>query len=55
MKTIAEARRSAEVVLRLVRELGSADEAKPLNQRYAEVAAQPIDMSASDRRSGTAR
>lgn len=48
LKTIAEARRSAEVVLRLVRELGSADEAKPLNQRYAEVAAQPIDMSASE-------
>ncbi len=48
LKTIAEARRGAEAVLKLVRELGNTAEAKPLNQRYAEVAAQPIDMSASE-------
>lgn len=47
-KTIAQARRGAEAVLKLVRELGNTNEAKPLNQRYAEVAAQPIDMSASE-------
>jgi uncharacterized protein len=46
LKTIAGARRSSEAVLMLVRELGSTDETKPLNQRYAAVVAQPINMAA---------
>ena len=48
LKAIAEARRSSEAVLKLVRELGSTDETKPLNQRYAAVVAQPIDMAADE-------
>lgn len=48
LKTIAETRRSADAVLKLVRELGNTDENQPLNQRYAAVVAQPIDMSASE-------
>jgi uncharacterized protein len=48
LKTIAETRRNADAVLKLVRELGSTDEAQPLNQRYATVVAQPIEMSASE-------
>ena len=48
LKTIAEARRSSVAVLKLVRELGHTDETKPLNQRYAAVVAQPIDMAADE-------
>lgn len=47
LKKIAVAKRQAEAVRRLVRQLGNTNEALPLNQRYAEVIAQPIDMSAS--------
>lgn len=48
LKTIAEARRRSAAVLKLVRELGHTDETKPLNQRYAAVVAQPIDMAADE-------
>ncbi len=48
LKRIAEAKRRAEEVLRLVRQLGNNDETAPLNQRYADVIAQPIDMSADE-------
>lgn len=48
LKAIAEARRSADGVLKLVRELGNMEETQPLNQRYATVVAQPIDMSADE-------
>ncbi len=48
LKTIAAARRSAEAVLKLIRELGNVEETKPLNQRYAAVAAQPIDLAAGE-------
>jgi hypothetical protein len=44
-KIVATKRRTAEV-LRLVQLLGNTDESLPLNQRYAAVIAQPIDMSA---------
>lgn len=46
LKTIAETRRNSAAVLELVRKLGNLDEHQPLNQRYARVAAQPIDLSA---------
>jgi uncharacterized protein len=48
LQIIAETRRSADAVLQLVRELGNTDEIKPLNRRYADVVAQPIDMSADE-------
>ncbi len=48
LKVIAETRRRSDAVLKLVRELGHTDETKPLNQRYAAVVAQPIDMAADD-------
>ncbi len=48
LKRIAEAKRRADEVLRLVRLLGNHDETTPLNKRYAEVIAQPIDMSADE-------
>jgi hypothetical protein len=48
LKTIAGARRSSEAVLKLVRELGNSDEHQPLNQRYARVITQPIDMAADE-------
>ncbi len=48
LKTIAETRRRSVAVLKLVRELGHTDETKPLNQRYAAVVAQPIDMAADE-------
>lgn len=48
LKTIAETRRNSAAVLELVRELGNLDEHLPLNQRYARVIAQPIDMSAGE-------
>ena len=48
LKKIAEAKRRAEEVRQLVRALGNPTEAQPLNQRYAVVIAQPIDMSAAE-------
>jgi hypothetical protein len=48
LKKIAEARRRADEVLRLVRLLGNTDETRPLNQRYSAVIAEPIDMSADE-------
>lgn len=48
LKVIADTRRRSEAVLKLVRELGNTDEAKPLNRRYADVVGQPIDMAADE-------
>ena len=48
LKKIAEAKRRAAEVLKLVRSLGNTDESLPLNQRYSAVIAQPIDMSADE-------
>jgi Fe-S-cluster containining protein len=48
LKKIAEAKRRAADVLKLVRQLGNDDESLPLNQRYSAVIAQPIDMSADE-------
>lgn len=48
LKKIAEAKRRAAEVLKLVRQLGNTDESLPLNQRYSAVIAEPIDMSADE-------
>ena len=48
LKKITEAKRHAAEVLKLVRQLGNTDESLPLNQRYAAVIAEPIDMSADE-------
>jgi Fe-S-cluster containining protein len=48
LKTIATTKRRAEAVRQLVRQLGNTDESLPLNQRYAAVISQPIDMSADE-------
>ena len=48
LKIIAKTRRSSDAVLKLVRELGNTEETRPLNQRYAAVIAQPIDLSAGE-------
>ena len=48
LKKIGEAKRRAAEVLKLVRQLGDTDESLPLNQRYAAVIAEPIDMSADE-------
>ena len=48
LRNIREARRRADEVLRLVRECGDANEALPLNKRYAAVMAQPMDLAGDD-------
>lgn len=48
LRKISEARKRAEAVTKLVRQLGNKDESVPLNQRYAAVIAEPIDMSADE-------
>jgi hypothetical protein len=48
LKKIAETKRRADEVLRLVRLLGNHDESLPLNHRYSAVIAEPIDMSADE-------
>ncbi|KAB2645640.1 MAG: YkgJ family cysteine cluster protein [Verrucomicrobia bacterium] len=48
LKKIAEAKRRAAEVLKLLRELGNDDETLPLNQRYSIVIAQPIDMASNE-------
>lgn len=48
LKVIADTRRRSDAILKLVRELGHVDETKPLNQRYAAVVSQPIDMAADE-------
>lgn len=48
LKKISEAKRRADEVLKLVRQLGNKDESLPLNQRYSAVIAEPIDMSADE-------
>jgi hypothetical protein len=47
-KAIAEAKERAAEVLRLVRLLGNADETLPLNQRYAAIMGQPMDLSGDE-------
>ncbi len=48
LKKIAETKRRADEVLKLVRQLGNTDESLPLNQRYSAVIAEPMDMSAAE-------
>lgn len=48
LKKIAEAKRRADEVLKLVRLLGNTHEHVPLNQRYSAVIAEPIDLSADE-------
>jgi Fe-S-cluster containining protein len=48
LENIAEARREADAVRKLVRELGHQDESVPLNRRYAAVTAEPIDLATDD-------
>jgi len=48
LKAIRATRRQADLVMRLVRELGNHDEAQPLSKRYAAVIAQGIDLSADE-------
>jgi Fe-S-cluster containining protein len=48
LRAIAEARQAADRVRRLLERLGQTDEHWPLNRRYAEVVAQPIDLSADE-------
>jgi hypothetical protein len=50
LRKIADARREAEKVRKLVRALGQTDESIPLNRRYAAVAAEPIDLAMDDKR-----
>lgn len=48
LKRIADTKRRAAEVLKLIRLLGNTDEEIPLNQRYSAVIAEPIDMSADE-------
>ncbi len=47
-KAIAEAKRHADEVLRLVRALGDTNEAQPLSRRYAAIMAQPMDLAGDE-------
>ena len=47
-KSIAEAKRLSEEVLRLVRALGDVNESQPLNRRYAAIMAQPMDLAGDE-------
>ena len=47
-KAIAEAKRRADEVLRLVRALGDANETQPLSRRYAALMAQPMDLAGDE-------
>ena len=49
LKTIQAARRRAENVRRILRELGDTDEAVPLSRRYQRMMRAPIDLSADER------
>jgi Fe-S-cluster containining protein len=48
LKSMAEARRCADHVRDLVRQLGQTDERAPLNRRYSAIMAQPIDLASDD-------
>jgi Fe-S-cluster containining protein len=48
LKAIAEARRCADRVRVLVRQLGQDDERIPLNRRYSAIMSQPLDLSCDD-------
>ena len=45
LKLIREARRRADEVRRILRELGDCDETLPLNRRYRRMMQQPIDLT----------
>lgn len=47
-KSIKEAKRLSEEVLRIVRALGNTDEAQPLNRRYAAIMAEPMDLAGDE-------
>jgi Fe-S-cluster containining protein len=49
-RAIRAARRHADEVRELVRQLGHTDESLPLNQRYAAVMAEPLDFTADPAR-----
>lgn len=49
LKAIREARRRAEEVRRLLKELGDKEEALPLSRRYQRMMRQPIDLAADER------
>lgn len=49
LQAIARARRHADKIRRLLRQLGNTDEAKPLARRYAQVMRQPVDLAAGPR------
>lgn len=48
LKAILQARRAADEVRRLVRELGHTEERVPLNLRYSAILAQPMDLAGDD-------
>jgi uncharacterized protein len=48
LKSIRQARRRADKVRRILRELGDLDETVPLNRRYQRMLRQPIDLSADE-------
>lgn len=49
LQKISATKKRAEAVTKLVRELGNHDENKSLDQRYAAVIAEPIDMAADEK------
>ena len=49
LKSIQQARRRAEDVRRILRELGDTDESLPLSRRYQRRMRQPIDLAADER------
>lgn len=48
LKSIADVRRCADDVRKLVREMGQLDEQMPLNRRYSEIISQPIDQAGDE-------
>jgi uncharacterized protein len=49
LKAIQRARRRADEVRRILRELGDTDESLPLSRRYQRLMRQPIDLSGDER------
>ena len=49
LRAIKQARRHAETVRKLLVQLGQTDERLPLNRRYANVMAEPIDLAGDER------
>jgi hypothetical protein len=48
LKSIAQARKAADDVRNIVRELGDTNEHLPLNRRYSAIVAKPIDLAGDD-------